>query len=115
MPRPRIKAIRDSLDEACQSRFADGLNDGLLAPMAAAQGPVNAAAQIRLEDCARDLRTLETAARKLGSGVNYDRMLEQAAEAVRSASDSGTLSHIRQIRLLEILAGPEAAEAMCRG
>jgi hypothetical protein len=70
------------------------------------------AGQTRLETCARNLRALETVARKLGGPSAYDQMLMQATQAVRAASGSGALSGVRTIRLTEILAGPDVAMAM---
>jgi hypothetical protein len=110
--RPRLAEIRQKLDKACRSRFAGGLTEGLVMPLAVASGPMDAAGQTQLETCARDLRTLETAARKVGGAVSYDKMLLQASEAVRAAAGAGTLSVVRRLRLTEILAGSEAAIAL---
>jgi hypothetical protein len=106
---PRLKAIRTKLDEVCQTRFTRGLTEGLVAPLAAGSRPVDGTAQTELEMCARDLRKLETAARKAGGPMTYDGLLLQAAEAVRSAAN---LSEMRRCRLIEIVSGPEAAESM---
>jgi hypothetical protein len=110
--RHRAKAIRENLDRACRSKFASGLKEGLVVPLAMASGPMDPAGQTRLETCARNLRALETVARKLGGPSAYDQMLMQATQAVRAASGSGALSGVRTIRLTEILAGPDVAMAM---
>jgi hypothetical protein len=109
---PRLKPIRAKLGEVCGARFTRGLMEGLVAPLAAASGPLDGAAQTELEAGARDLRKLETEARKLGEPATYDRLLLQAAYSVRCAAESGALSAIRKCRLIEIVAGPEAAEAL---
>ncbi len=110
--RPRLRAIRGKLDEACQGRFSSGVKEVLVAPLEDASAPVNRAGQTRLEAGARDLRTLETAGRTVGSGDSYDRLLSQASETVREAVQAGTLTPIRGIRLVEILSGSDAAEAL---
>lgn len=112
--RLRLKAIRGQLDQACRTRFAEGLQAGLVAPLTAASGPVESAGQVRLENCSRDLRVLEMEARKVGGSASYDRLLLEASESVLSAAQAGALSPVRKIRLIEILSGPEAAEALYR-
>jgi hypothetical protein len=110
--RPRVNGIRLKLDAACRERFTDGLRMGLVTPLAAATAPVDSAGQKQLENCARDLRTVETAGRRLGSVTNYDALLFKASEVVQAAADSGNLGSVRAIRLVEILSGSETAEAM---
>jgi hypothetical protein len=112
--RPRLKAMRERLDEVCRERFADGLDEGLVQPLAAASGALDAAGQTRLEARARDLRSLETVARKIGGAGSYDQLLLQAAETVLVAARAGTLTLVRTLRLVEILAGSGAAAAMYR-
>jgi len=110
--RPRLHAIRQKLDAACRERFADDLSAGLLTPLAAASGPLDGSGQARLETRSRELRVLETEARRIGGAANYDRLLLQASEAVLEAAAAGTLTSVRTIRLIEILAGPETAEEL---
>jgi hypothetical protein len=110
--RARVTGIRAKLDTICRGRFADGMNAGLVAPLAAATAPVDSAGQLQLETCARDLRAVETAGRKLGNPATYDALLFKGGEAVQAAADSGTLGTMRAIRLVEILCGPAMAEAM---
>jgi hypothetical protein len=108
----RVRGIREKLDAVCRERFVDGMKSGLVAPLAAALAPVDRAGQTQLENCARDLRTVETVGRKLGNPTNYDALLVKASEAVQEAADSGNLGPMRAIRLVEILSGPETAETM---
>ncbi|HVZ08518.1 hypothetical protein [Rhodopila sp.] len=114
VPPPRLLAMRDGLNRACLARFADGLNNGVTAPLQQASEPLSAASQGALEDTARDLRMLETAARPLGGGGEYDALLEAATRAVHDGGVRGTLSRMGEIRLTEILAGPEAALSLYR-
>jgi hypothetical protein len=110
--RPRLHAIRKKLDRACRERFSDGLNTGLLTPLAGGAGPVDGNGQKLMESCSRELRELETEARKVGGAANYDRLLLEASAAVMEAAAAGTLTPVRKLRLIEILAGPEAAAAL---
>ena len=112
--RPRLKAMRERLDRVCRDRFADGLAQGLVQPLAAMSGALDGAGQALLETCARDLRSLETVARKVGGAGGYDQLLAQATETVRAAAKAGTLTPVRTLRLVEILAGSEAAAAQYR-
>jgi hypothetical protein len=112
--RSRLKAMREQVDQACRERFAEGLAEGLVQPLATASGALDAAGQISLESCARDLRSLETAARPIGGAGGYDRQLRQAAETARLAAKAGTLTPVRMSRLVEILAGSEAAVELYR-
>ncbi|WP_428483602.1 hypothetical protein [Rhodopila sp.] len=109
--RPRLRAIRQTLDKACKERLQGGIHEGLVTPLANATNLMDGADQRRLEICARDLRALETAARKLGSPASYDRLLADAADVVEK---SDALTALRKVRLVEMLAGPDAAEALYR-
>jgi hypothetical protein len=110
--RPRLKAIRDRLDAACRVRFAEGIEAGLVAPLTTASGAMDGAGQTDMERCARDLRTFETVARKMGGAVTYDQLLDRAAESVQAAAAAGTLTPIRKFCLVEILSGSDVATAM---
>lgn len=110
---PRLKLIRDSLGKACRARFSMGMTQELIAPLDAAN-PIADGQQAQIEATARDLRTIEAAARPLGGGRDYDGMLEAGARAVAAAAQRGALSRIGQIRLTEILCGPEAALTLYR-
>jgi hypothetical protein len=112
IPRSRLRAIRETLDDACRTRFTSGIRDGLVAPLSGHSPPVDGAGQTGLEDCARDLRGLAAVAREVGDSASYDGQLRQASEAVREAAAAGTLTPVRQMRLVEILLGPEAAAAL---
>jgi hypothetical protein len=109
---PRVKAIRETLSQVCRDRFAVAVKEGLVGPLAAATGPLEAAGQTELETRARDLRKLDAVARVLGGPADYDRQLRLASEAVRVAAEAGTLTPMRKYRLIEMLVGTEAAEAL---
>jgi hypothetical protein len=109
---PRVKAIREKLSDVCQDRFIRGVQENLVAPLEAAAGPVDGAGQTELEARARELRKLDAVARKIGRPADYDRQLMVASEAVRAAAEAGTLTPMRKLRLIEMLAGSDAAEAL---
>jgi hypothetical protein len=112
--RGRLAKIRQKLDRACRKRFTEALDEALFKPLTASAGPVDAAHQKQFETSARDLRTFETAARKAGGSAEYDGLLKQACEAVKAATNTGALTPMRRLRLVEILSGPEAAKALLR-
>ena len=106
--RAQLKTVRQQLDAGCRMRFATGLRDEVLAGLQAGGSP-----DIRvLETAARDLRALETEARAAGGGSAYDLMLRQAADAVKALPAEGGPGRTDRIRLVEILAGSDAALAM---
>jgi hypothetical protein len=106
--RAHLKTVRQTLDAGCRTRFAAGLRDEVLAPLLAEGSP-----DMRiLESAARDLRALETEARAVGGGSAYDLMLRQAADAVKALPAEAGPDRADRIRLVEILAGSDAALAM---
>jgi hypothetical protein len=109
---PRLKIIRRQLDDACRTRFDRGVRESLVAPLADLTVPVDGQAQTALESAARDLRKLQTTARKGGDPAGYDALLRTASDAVLTAADTGALTPMRKYRLIEILAGSDAAEAL---
>jgi hypothetical protein len=109
-----LRLIREKLDQACRARFTEGINQDLLSRLAVPDGPVDAAGQTRFETSTRELRALEMASRKIGGAAIYDGLLRQALDSVVAATDAGTLTPVRKFRLIEILLGPEAAEALYR-
>jgi hypothetical protein len=106
--RAQLNAARQNLDAGCRARFAAGLRDHVLAPLSEAALRDIAGT----EAAARDLRALETEARTVGGASTYDLMLRQAAEAIKAAPAGDGLERSDQLRLVEILAGPDAALAM---
>lgn len=110
--RPRLRQIRTKVDEVCRTRFTTALTEEVIAPLSAREGPVDGDAQIRIENSARDLRALETAARPIGSARHYETLLGEACDAVAAAEGAGAIGLIQKLRLVEILAGADAAEAM---
>ena len=106
--RAQLTAARQHLDSSCRARFAAGLCDQVLAPLSEAAGRDVPG----MEAAARDLRALETEARTIGGASAYDLMLRQAAETIKASPADGGLERTDQVRLVEILAGSDAALAM---
>ncbi len=108
--RAREHAIRQRLDAGCRQRFAHAMTTEFLPLLRQppAGGDGNA-----LEATARHLRELESEARVLGGGDAYDKQLREAAASVR-AGGAAEMSLAEQVRLVEILEGPEAAMALLR-
>lgn len=110
----RLTAIRKKLGNLCFARFSHGMKEGLFTRLSATDAPMDPAGQTQLETCTRNLRSLETAARKVGGAANYDELLRQASDAVATAAKAGMLTPVRKLRLTEILSGSEAAETSYR-
>jgi hypothetical protein len=97
---------------ASQARFADALVTRLLVPAAeaAALPYADDATVAALEEAARDLHRLEAAGRRLGGEAAFDRALRDAVTRLRTLGAApGGLGRVEVARLIEILAGPEAA------
>ncbi|MFL5282000.1 MAG: hypothetical protein ACJ8AW_13680 [Rhodopila sp.] len=114
IPGPRLKAVRENLTAACGDRISAGMKAEVLAPLTAAAGLLSGVEQTQIEAAARDLRMVESAARSLGDATDHNTVLEAGIHAAAAARHRGVLSRMGQIRLIEILAGPEAALRMYR-
>jgi hypothetical protein len=108
--RERLGTARRHLAAACNARFVAGLQEELLAPLS--RIGVASTETAALEAAARGLRVLETESRAMGNGSTYDLLLSKATEAISADSMRGRLSQMEQLRLVEILAGSDAALAM---
>ena len=110
--REQLRMLRQRLDASCRARFTIGLSDGFLMFLQHVGNPP-AAPDIRdLEAAARELRILETEARTIGGGATYDFLLRKAAEAVGDKALRDRLTEVDQLRLTELLLGPDAALEM---
>jgi hypothetical protein len=70
---------------------------------------------LALEGTARDLRRLETAGRRIGAEAEFDRLLRGASVRLASLAERpGGLGMVDLARLVEILAGSEAAATLLR-
>ncbi len=109
-PRPdrlaKIDAIRRRLDTSCRSRFTLTLDEVVTRPLRGAdEKPLDP--QV-LEAELRALRRFDAAARRLGGSEVYEAQL-RAAATLAGASDRPELTLVDRARLVELLAGPEAA------
>ncbi len=110
--RHRVQELRRRVDESCRARFETGLAGEFVAPLMLLHRGADPAEVTRLEDIARDLRKLEAAARKLKAGDRLDALLHRAAGEIGGLRPDGALELADRVRLVEILAGPDAALAM---
>ena len=110
--RASVAAMRKRLHNSCRARFRTGIADALLTPLQARTENIDGAMQVQFEQAARGLRALETHGRRIGGVNDYDQLLTVAADAMRQAAAQGVLTVPRQVRLIEILAGAEAALAV---
>lgn len=108
--RARVQAIRHRLDAGCRQRFAHAVATEFLPALQQPPAGTGGSAAKALEATARHLRELESEARLIGGGDAYDAQLRDAAAAVRAGE--ATMSLAERVRLVEILAGPEAALAL---
>jgi hypothetical protein len=108
----REAAIRQRLDASCRTRFAAGIV-GEFVEQLHGPGPRRSAAVLAaLEATARNLRALESEARRIGSGELYDTLLRETAATVTTLETRGPLSLVDKVRLVEILVGPDEALAV---
>jgi hypothetical protein len=109
--RKQLTEVRQRIREGCQSLFLERLSVDLIEPLQFATdgGP---GSLWDLETAARGLRSLETEARRAGGDNSYDKLLGQTADMVREKVVLGVLDRVAGLRLMEIVAGPEAALAL---
>jgi hypothetical protein len=110
--RERLVEVRARIKTECQTRFTERLSTDLLDPLRACSADSGPEAGWELEAAARGLRALETEARRVGDDKAYDVLLAQAADMVRETTAQGGLDRVEGLRLMEIVAGPEAALAV---
>lgn len=108
--RSQLQRIRRDADMLCRRSFNQAVTQTLALTAAAMTAASDDEAVAGMEACARDLRRLEAAGRKLGSGEHYDALLTGAATAI--CDNPGSLGLADQVRLVEILAGPDEAMAL---
>jgi hypothetical protein len=106
--RSRLQAIRSRLDASCRACFANALASDFLIPLQGLLAPDPEASR-NLETSARQLRALESEARRLGSAPIYDALLRKVAVVVRDVPPDAGLTPIDKMHLAEILVGPEGA------
>jgi hypothetical protein len=107
--RKQLHSLRQKLDADCSARFQADLDTEFLASLRALPDRPGAQDISGLETTARSLRALEAGARVFGSGNTYDRLLAGAAETVEGRADRRRMEFVDCLRLVEILAGSEAA------
>jgi hypothetical protein len=109
-----VRQARYRLGTACRGYFISGMKEQVLSPLELLVKAGVPASTSQIEAVARGLRELESEGRRLGSADVYNDLLSQAADTVRGLPAEGALDPVKQSRLLEIIAGPEAALALLR-
>ncbi|HET6306330.1 MAG TPA: hypothetical protein VFG12_04045 [Rhodopila sp.] len=109
--RDRLRGVRRQLNAGCKARFVSALQYELLSPLRHT-APLAPSDIADLEATSRGLRMLEAASRAVGGGATYDLLLGKTAEAIQKSAMRDRLTPTDQVRLVEILTGPDAALAM---
>ena len=107
--REQLRALRRRLGDSCKARFTLGLQEELLTPLQNLDSSSDPLAILNLETAARGLRVLAIEARVVGGGATYDFLLRKATETVKDNATRDRLTQVDEIRLVEILSGPDAA------
>jgi hypothetical protein len=113
-----VAQLRRAGAEACRTRLVQALREAVLEPAErlAAGPPAPDAAVAGLEQAARELRRLEAVSRGLGeTGALVSGLKEAMPRLHALAAAPGGLARVEVARLAEILAGPDAAEALLGG
>lgn len=110
--RQRLEAARRRLDGDCRARFADSLTNEFLLPLQSLRQVADPDAVARLEDTARELRSLETGARSISGVGMFDELLRQTATVVRNMAPDAGLAMAEKMRLVAILAGANGELAL---
>ncbi|HXA25410.1 MAG TPA: hypothetical protein VNW90_24275 [Acetobacteraceae bacterium] len=111
----REAAICQRLDASCRTRFAAGLASEFIGKLQGPGARQGSAVLAALEATARNLRELESEARRIGSPELYDTLLRETAATVTTLEPGGPLSLVDKVRLVEILVGPDEALAVLEG
>lgn len=107
--RRHIAALRRQAAEACRDAFAEIAAGALLDPLEAARGAADDATVQAMEATARDLRRLERAGRALGAAAAFDATLRRVTDRLAALRAAPGANPADAARLVEILAGAEAA------
>jgi hypothetical protein len=110
--RRRVHQLRQRLEESCRTRFEAGLTTELVAPLMLLRPGADTTEVTGLEDTARDLCKLEAASRKLNPRSGLEAQLQRTAGEIGGMGPDGGLELADRVRLVEILAGADAALAL---
>lgn len=109
--RQLIGQVRGHVSQACRDWTQARLHDVLQSP--AAPGGDDAAVEAR-EYAARGLRAVETVGRRFGGAEHFDRMLRAAGDELARMATGPGFSAADRARMMELLAGPDAAIELLR-
>lgn len=104
--------LRRDIGAACYTLYAQALSSSLVADAVRLSrgGRASDADVAALEEMARDLRRLEVAGRRFAAEASFDRTLgATVTRLLPLAANPGGLARVEVARLVEMLAGPQAA------
>ncbi len=108
--RQRVEQIRREADALCRRRFDRVVATTLQQASVVVEIEDGDAVLDNLESTARDLRRLESAGRRLGSGEHYDTLVQTVSDRFRDHRSGLGLAD--RVRMVEILSGPDEALAL---
>ncbi|WP_158747219.1 hypothetical protein [Acidisphaera sp. L21] len=108
--RRRLEQIRREADALCRRRFDRAMASATSQAAVAVTIEGGDEALGAMEATARDLRRLESAGRRLGSGEHYDALMQSLSAQFRDHTNGLGLAD--RVRLVEILSGPDEALAL---
>ena len=108
--RERLGQIRKEADALCRRRFDRAVAATLQQASVVVEVDHEDDMLDTLEVTARDLRRLESAGRRLGSGEHYDSLVKTVSDRFRDHRNGLGLAD--RVRMVEILSGPDEALAL---
>ena len=106
----QLEQIRREAELHCRSSFGQAVEQTLALLIGATAAEVTDDTVATMEAAARDVRRLEAAGTRLGSPKPYETLRMTAVAQLRD--QGGRLTRADQVRLVELLAGPEEALAL---
>jgi hypothetical protein len=110
--RRRVDQLSRRLSASCFQRFKAGLEKEFVRPLQTLAATPSDEDVARLEGAARGLSSLQDEAVRLGAQENYDVLIRQAMGTLQGLASNAGLTVSDRVRLVERLAGPEAAWTM---
>lgn len=107
----KVNDLARRMRTEARTRFDNALATQVMLPMRSSHA-MSDADIATVEALARDVRRFEATARRIGGGGHFDTQLRQNSEALRPTPSDTPQQRADKLRLVEILAGSEAARAM---
>lgn len=107
----KVNELARRMRNEARTRFDTALATQVMLPMRTTHAMTDADIAT-VEALARDVRRFEATARRIGGGEHFDKQLRHNSEALRPTANDTPQQRADKLRLVEILAGSEAARAM---